>query len=185
MCKVFKVMKSSYYEWLRSGPSARWQENEKLLTEIMDIFEASHGTYGSPRISKELRVKGWTVSLNRVAKMMRAAGIRVRKPKRFVVTTNSKHNYPVVPNVLGRKFRATKPGQIWISDITYSVPGLRRYYVPPWHELIWNMHLFASMPGCAGIWAWATVTHRVLMRWWNSLTKGSETNSLSQDASQG
>ena len=131
MCKVFKVMKSSYYEWLRSGPSARWQENEKLLTEIMDIFEASHGTYGSPRITKELRVKGWTVSLNRVAKMMRAAGIRVRKPKRFVVTTNSKHNYPVVPNVLGRKFRATKPGQIWISDITYSVPGLRRYYVPP------------------------------------------------------
>ena len=119
MCKVFKVMKSSYYEWLRSGPSARWQENEKLLTEIMDIFEASHGTYGSPRITKELRVKGWTVSLNRVAKMMRAAGIRARKPKRFVVTTDSKHNYPVVPNVLDRKFRATKPGQIWISDITY------------------------------------------------------------------
>lgn len=112
-------MKSSYYEWLRSGPSARWQENEKLLTEIMDIFEASHGTYGSPRITKELRVKGWTVSLNRVAKMMRAAGIRARKPKRFVVTTDSKHNYPVVPNVLDRKFRATKPGQIWISDITY------------------------------------------------------------------
>ena len=119
MCKVFKVMKSSYYEWLRSGPTARWQENEKLLTEIMDIFEASHGTYGSPRITKELRVKGWTVSLNRVAKMMRAAGIRARKPKRFVVTTDSKHNYPVVPNVLDRKFRATKPGQIWISDITY------------------------------------------------------------------
>jgi len=119
MCKVFKVMKSSYYEWLRSGPSARWQENEKLLTEIMDIFEASHGTYGSARITKELRVKGWTVSLNRVAKMMRAAGIRARKPKRFVVTTDSKHNYPVVPNVLDRKFRATKPGQIWISDITY------------------------------------------------------------------
>ena len=112
-------MKSSYYEWLRSGPTARWQENEKLLTEIMDIFEASHGTYGSPRITKELRVKGWTVSLNRVAKMMRAAGIRARKPKRFVVTTDSKHNYPAVPNVLDRKFRATKPGQIWISDITY------------------------------------------------------------------
>ena len=51
--------------------------------------------------------------------MMRAAGIRARKPKRFVVTTDSKHNYPVVPNVLNRKFRATRPGQIWVSDLTY------------------------------------------------------------------
>jgi len=119
MCKVFKVMKSSYYAWLKSGPSTRWQENERLLTEILDIFEASHRTYGSPRITEELRAKGWTVSLNRVAKMMRAAEIRARKPKKFVVTTDSRHNYPVVPNVLNRKFRATRTCQIWISDITY------------------------------------------------------------------
>ena len=121
MCKVFKMRKSSYYKWLKNGPSTRWQENEKLLVEIMDIFEESDGTYGSPRMTKELRARGWTVSLNRVAKMMRAAGIRARKPKRFVVTTDSKHNYPVAPNVLNRKFRATRPGQIWVSDITYGV----------------------------------------------------------------
>jgi len=119
MCKVFKMRKSSYYKWLKNGPSTRWQENEKLLVEIMDIFEESDGTYGSPRMTKELRARGWTVSLNRVAKMMRAAGIRARKPRRFVVTTDSKHNYPVAPNVLNRKFRATRPGQIWVSDITY------------------------------------------------------------------
>jgi putative transposase len=70
-------------------------------------------------MTKELRARGWTVSLNRVAKMMRAASIWARKPKRFVVTTDSKHNYPVVPNVLDRKFRATRPGQIWVSDLTY------------------------------------------------------------------
>ena len=119
MCKVFKVRKSSYYQWLRNGPSKRWQENEKLLTEIMDIFEESDETYGSPRMTKELRAREWTVSLNRVAKMMRAAGIRASKPKRFVVTTDSKHNYPVAPNVLNRKFQATRPGEIWVSDITY------------------------------------------------------------------
>jgi transposase InsO family protein len=119
MCKVFKVRKSSYYGWLKNGPSNRWQENEKLLTEIMDIFEDSHETYGSPRITGELKARGRKASINRIAKIMQAAGIRARKPKRFVVTTDSKHNYPVVPNVLDRKFRATRPGQIWVSDITY------------------------------------------------------------------
>lgn len=119
MCEVFKVRKSSYYQWLKSGPSLRWQENEKLLREIMDIFEGSDQTYGSPRMTKELKARGMIISQNRVAKMMRAAGIRARKPKRFVVTTDSKHNYPVAPNILNQKFRATRPAQIWVSDITY------------------------------------------------------------------
>jgi transposase InsO family protein len=51
--------------------------------------------------------------------MMRGAGIRARKPKRFVTTTDSKHNYPVAPNVLDQEFEATRPGEIWVSDITY------------------------------------------------------------------
>ncbi len=100
MCKVFKVRKSSYYGWLKNGPSKRWQENEKLLVEIMDVFEETDSTYGSPRMTKELKARGRIASKNRVASMMRAAGIQARKPKRFVVTTDSKHNYPVVPNVL-------------------------------------------------------------------------------------
>ncbi|MFC2086699.1 IS3 family transposase [Bacteroidota bacterium] len=119
MCKVFKVKKSSYYQWLQNGSSARWHESEKLLREIMDIFEASNQTYGSPRITAELRSKGWRVSVNRVAKMMRAAGIRARKPKRFVATTDSKHNYPVAPNLLEQEFHVTRPGEVWVSDITY------------------------------------------------------------------
>ncbi len=119
MCKVFKVRKSSYYEWLKNGPSDRWKENESLLVEIMDIFENSHETYGSPRITEELRARKKLVSRKRVAKIMQAAGIQARKRKKFVVTTDSKHNYPIVPNVLDRKFRATRPGEIWVSDLTY------------------------------------------------------------------
>jgi len=119
MCKVFRVRKSSYYEWIKSGPSVRWKENENLLIEIMDIFEDSHKTYGSPRITEELRAKGTKVSRKRVANIMRAADIQARKPKKFVVTTDSRHGYPIVPNVLERRFRATRPGEIWVSDITY------------------------------------------------------------------
>jgi len=119
MCKVFKVRKSSYYQWLKDGPSTRWQENEKLLVAIMDIFEESKDSYGSIRMTRELKARGRNVGKNRVAKMMRAAGLRARKPRKFKVTTDSKHNYPVVPNVLDRKFQATRSGQIWVSDITY------------------------------------------------------------------
>jgi len=119
MCKVFKVTKSSYYRWLKEGPSKRWQENEKLLVEIMDIFEESKDSYGSIRMTRELKVRGWTVGQNKVAKMMRAAGIRAKRRRKFKVTTDSKHNYPVAPNLLNRKFRATRPGKVWVSDITY------------------------------------------------------------------
>ena len=119
MCRVFKVRKSSYYRWLKNGPSDRWKENEKLLIEIMDIFEDSHKTYGSPRITEELKARDMKVSRNRVANIMRAADIRARKPKKFVATTDSRHSYPIVPNVLERRFCATRPGEIWVSDITY------------------------------------------------------------------
>lgn len=119
MCKVFKVTKSSYYHWLNNGPSARWKENEKLLVEIKTIFKDSHNTYGSPRITQELRANGWVVSLNRVAKLMRTAGLKARRSRRFVATTDSKHNYPVAPNVLDQDFTVTRPGQVWVSDITY------------------------------------------------------------------
>jgi hypothetical protein len=57
MCKVFKVRKSSYYQWLRNGPSKRWQENEKLLTEIMDIFEDTVGLQNC-RSSKQSELNG-------------------------------------------------------------------------------------------------------------------------------
>ena len=119
MCKVFKVSKSSYYKWLKNGPSDRWKENESLLVDVLDIFEASNKTYGSPRITEELRAQNRRVSKNRVAKIMQAAGIQARKRRKFKATTDSRHKYPIAPNVLDRKFSASRPGEIWVSDITY------------------------------------------------------------------
>ena len=119
MCKVFKVTKSSYYRWLSEGPSDRWKENEQLLVEIMEIFEESKDSYGSIRMTRELKERGRNVGQNRVANMMRAAGLQARKPKKFKVTTDSKHNYPVAPNLLDQEFYATGPGEFWVSDLTY------------------------------------------------------------------
>jgi len=119
MCKVFKVGKSSYYSWLLNGSSDRWNENEAILAEITRIYQYSKRTYGSPRIRGELVVLGYKVSRQRVARMMKAAHIRARKPRKFVATTDSRHNYPIVPNVLNRMFKVTRPGEVWVSDITY------------------------------------------------------------------
>lgn len=119
MCRVFKIGKSSYYSWLKNGSSKRWAANEDLLLRINKIFEYSCKTYGSPRIKEELRAQGIQVSRPRVARIMKAAGIRARNPRRFVATTDSRHNYPIAPNILDRVFTATQPGQVWVSDITY------------------------------------------------------------------
>lgn len=85
----------------------------------MEIFESSKQTYGSPKVTRKLRAMGRRVSKKHIANMMRAADIRARKPRRYIVTTDSKHNYPIVPNVLQRQFLATRECEIWISDITY------------------------------------------------------------------
>ncbi len=119
MCKVFKLTKSSYYRWLCHGPSDRWKENEELLMAIMDIFEESKDSYGSIRMTRELKARGRAVGKNRIANMMRAANLRARKPKKFKVTTDSKHNYPIAPNILDREFFASNPGEVWVSDLTY------------------------------------------------------------------
>ena len=119
MCQVFKVSKSSYYDWLNKESCDRWKANESLLASIIDVFAASHDSYGSPRITEELRAQNIVVSKKRVAKIMRAAGIRARNPRKFTVTTDSKHNYPIVPNLLNRAFNVERCGQVWVSDITY------------------------------------------------------------------
>ncbi len=119
MCKVLKVSKSGYYKWLTCSPSKRREENRVLLGHIREIYEKSHQTYGSPRITEELRELGYKVSRPRVARLMQKAGIRSRIRKKFVVTTDSKHKYPIAGNLLEREFEPGEIGKVWVSDITY------------------------------------------------------------------
>ena len=119
MCKVLKVSKSGYYKWLKSRPSKRYIENQALMKQIREIHNRSKQTYGSPRITHELldcRVK---VSRPRVARLMKKAGIRSKMRKKYVVTTNSKHKFPIADNLLDRDFKVGEIGRVWVSDITY------------------------------------------------------------------
>lgn len=94
--------------------------NTELTAAIQTTFKRSRGTYGAPRIHAELSSTGMACSRNRVARLMRKAGIQARKHRQYkVTTTNSRHNYPVAPNTLNRQFWATGPNQKWVGDITY------------------------------------------------------------------
>jgi putative transposase len=96
--------------------------NQHLTAAIQTTFKRSRSTYGAPapRIHAELNRTGTPCSLNRVARLMRKAGIQARRRKAFKVTTTlSRHNYPVAPNALNRQFWAAGPNEKWVGDITY------------------------------------------------------------------
>ena len=119
MCKVMKVSCSSLFKWKSRPISKRLLLKEKIKKEISSIYFSSKQRYGSPQITFELNALGYKISRITVAKYMRELGLRSKLSKKFKVTTNSKHNYLVVENVLDRKFSVTEPSKVRVSDITY------------------------------------------------------------------
>ncbi|QNK64784.1 IS3 family transposase [Pedobacter sp. PAMC26386] len=82
-------------------------------------FENSKKIYGSPRITLELRKKNIKISRPRVARMMRKARLRSIVKKKFKITKDSSHKFPVPENILDRDFKPGVLGTVWVSDITY------------------------------------------------------------------
>lgn len=122
MCRVLGVSRSGYYAWRarQDQPVPQRQSQDRmLLVEIKASHEASRQTYGAPRVLDDLRQAGHRVSRKRVARLMRQAGLRATRPRRYVSTTDSRHGLPVAQNVLDRDFSATARDQKWACDITY------------------------------------------------------------------
>jgi len=119
MCSVFKVSRSRFYTWLSNGSSNTAIENQTLTEKIRVIHENSKQTYGSPRVTYELIKQDVKVSRPRVARLMKKARIRSIVKRKFRVTTDSEHKYPVVENKLNRQFKVDKIATAWVSDITY------------------------------------------------------------------
>ena len=116
MCKVIVIARQSYYAWRHRRPSHREVENQRLLSEIKEIHDESRKTYGSPRINRELQMRGRTVGRNRVAKLMRQNGIRAVQKRRRTWTTDSNHSRPIAPNRVNRYFEASAPNRLWLAD---------------------------------------------------------------------
>jgi len=120
MCQVFGVSRSSYYEWLTRKPSKRALENDVLKQTIQEVTEQTKSRLGSPKLTLELEDRGIIVSIPRVARLMKSMGIRSVISKKFkVCTTESNHAYTPSMNLVDRDFSAARPGEKWVSDITY------------------------------------------------------------------
>jgi putative transposase len=119
MCRVLEVGAAGYYRWRRRKPSRRAEENELLLEKIKATHARSRSTYGSPKIHRCLRRAGERVNHKRVERLMKEHGLRAKRARRSKRTTDSRHTMPVAENVLGRNFTATRPDEVWTSDITY------------------------------------------------------------------
>lgn len=119
LCRAAGVSRSGYYASRVRPESQRTRESRCLLVEIRAIHQQSRKTYGSPRVWAELRAKGLRVGRNRIARLMQAAGVRAVMRRRYRHTQDSRHDYPVAPNVLGQGLRAAGINQVWLTDITY------------------------------------------------------------------
>jgi putative transposase len=118
MCELLGVSSSGYYAWIKRRRSQRAEIDAMLIAEIRVAHEASHGTYGTPRIHAELAAKGIRVGRKRVARLMLQAGLAGVCRRKFVTTT-VKDGGRQAPDLVERNFTAAAPDRLWVADITY------------------------------------------------------------------
>lgn len=94
-----------------------------LKNKIRIIFGQSHQIYGSPKIKKILEREGLYYHRSYIARLMNEIGLKSVVRRKYVITTDSKHQLPIAPNTLNREFNCNQIGKKWVSDITYIRVG--------------------------------------------------------------
>jgi len=119
MCRVLGVSPSGYYAWRYRAPCRRRVEDEKLTATIRECHIHSRSTYGAPRIHEDLKERGHQVGRKRIARLMRAAGLRGVSRRKWITTTVRDMRVRPAEDLVHREFTATAPDQLWVADITY------------------------------------------------------------------
>ena len=114
-----KVSRSRYYQWLKSPKTKREKENDQLIEMLKTLFEKGRGSYGTRRLKHRFAEQGIIVSRRRIGRLMVQAGLWCKTKKKFKVTTDSKHNKPIAPNLLERQFTVSQADRYYVGDITY------------------------------------------------------------------
>ena len=131
LCHYFGCSSSGYYFWKTKTNS--FTKKEDICKKIKDCFKKSKGTYGSPRIYRDLKDQGVLVSENTVARYMRELGLDARLKKKFrVQTTDSKHNHPIASRLFKVETEHCLPkssGKLLAGDITYLRLGKSFLYL--------------------------------------------------------
>ncbi len=119
MCRLLEVSASGYHAWQGRPPSARAEQDARLLDRVAKIHAASRRTYGAPRIHAELAAKGIAVGRKRVARLMRGAGLAGVSRRKAPRTTEREADARPAPDLVDRDFSADAADQLWVADITY------------------------------------------------------------------
>lgn len=123
MCRVLRVSRSGYHDWVGRAPSPRELTDDQLAVEIEAIWECSAHTYGSPRVHRWLRRQGFRVGRKRVARIMRDHGWEGESGRRRVRTTIVDRGATAAADLVARNFNPTEPDRTWVGDITYLRTG--------------------------------------------------------------
>lgn len=120
LCRLLNVSRSGVYAARRRRKAPR---TCALTTPLQAAFQASGGNYGSRRLCAALKALGLPVGRYRVRRLMKQQGLKARWKRKFVHTTDSRHDLPVAANLLDRRFNPSAPDQAWAADITYIRTG--------------------------------------------------------------
>ena len=123
LCTVLEVSRSGYYAWGHRPTRPKATADAQLVVEIRAALVRSREAYGSPRIHRELRAHGVRVGKKRIERLMRENNIVARQKRRFVHTTDSRHEHPIAPNLLERDFDPKAANETWAGDVTYIATG--------------------------------------------------------------
>jgi putative transposase len=145
-CRALQVSQSWFYKWVNHKPTAAARRRARLDEEIGRLFTASGGTYGSPRITRDLREAGWTVSQNTVAARMAELGLAGRPPKRRRSLTRQGKR-PVARDLVRRNFTAVAPDVLWCGDVTQIDTDEGPFYLATTEDLFSRRMLGYAMSG--------------------------------------
>jgi putative transposase len=115
LCRLTHVSRAGYYRWLEGRPAV---DHDLDLRDEIQRIALEFPSYGRPRITEELKRRGWEVGPKRVRRIMREDNLLCLRRCKFVVTTDSNHSRPIYPN-LAREMKLTGINQLWVADITY------------------------------------------------------------------
>lgn len=119
LCRMMRVSRSGYYEWLGRGPSERARTDARLLGEIRRVHARHRGHSGGVKTWRVLRGEGIEGGKHRIARIRREHGIVAKRRRRFVATTRSRVGSTMAPNRLQRCFTAEQPNRVWVGDVTF------------------------------------------------------------------
>ena len=119
LCEMLAVQRSAYYDWINKPCKVIGPEELALRRRMKELFAASRESLGSRMMMKNLQKEGFVIGRDRTRRLMKTLNLKVKQKRKYKITTDSQHAFPVAENVLDRQFSPQAPNQVWGTDITY------------------------------------------------------------------